>query len=92
VEEHVRTRYKLGIDIITSNELVILCARTLIAEGVLDKEKVEFIVNGESIGFCNSLGKLEIYPDDLLTYERLLERIVDVMFNNAEVIRNGETI
>jgi hypothetical protein len=65
------------LDVSTQN--VIYAARTLIKEGVLDFDKVEFLYEGESLGKADKYGKLSVTVDGFADiFEDFLCRLIDV--------------
>lgn len=85
VEGLLRTTYEDNINstIRTSNEILITCARMLIAEGVFDKDEVEFFIGEESFGFCSKHGELPELCNALDYNFNFLHRIFKVKCEGA---------
>lgn len=60
--DYILDKYNKGDDISISSENIPLTARAMIRREVLDKDKVEFMFEGESIGYADNNGKLPSYP------------------------------
>jgi hypothetical protein len=89
IEQDLLTNYALSQDsqIRTSSELVILVARTLISEGKMEKDKVEFKYEGESIGFADERGRLERWPLGFCdTSEGYLGRLLEVQWSDKKML------
>jgi hypothetical protein len=88
IEQDLLTNYRLSQDsqIRTSCELVVLVARALVAEGKMDRNKVEFKYEGESLGFLNDYGQLNNQPLGFCdTFDTYLDRLLEVQWSRKPI-------
>jgi hypothetical protein len=85
VQNDILLNYEANIDMKVSNELIILAARALIAEGKLDYKKVEFQHEGKHIGFANEYGQLLESSIGFCDHtDSFLDKILDKLFKKPK--------
>lgn len=84
-EEYIKSQYNCltsdGVDVFVdiSTENVIYAARTLVAEGVFNKDKIEFYFNEKFVGKTDKNGRLNNTPDGFGdTLDNFLTRLLDL--------------